>query len=47
MEKSVYTSNQFLDKLNDRRKNKVQNLKRNLKDEYYNFGCRVQTLRKR
>ena len=33
MEKSVYTSNQFLDKLNDRRKNNVQNLKRNLKDE--------------
>ena len=33
MEKSVYTSNQFLDKLNDRRKNKVRNLKRNLKDE--------------
>lgn len=33
MEKLVYTLNQFLTKLNDKRKNKIQNFKKDLEDE--------------
>ena len=33
MKKIVYTSNQFAAKLNDKRKNKVQNFKKELEDE--------------
>lgn len=33
MEKSVYTLNQFVAKLNGKRKNKIQNFKKDLEDE--------------
>lgn len=47
MEKLVHKSNQFLDKLNVIREYNIQNFKRRLEDELYNFSCRIKTLRKR
>ena len=41
MKKLVYILNQFAVKLNSKHKNKLQNFKKDLEDEQYNFSCRV------